>query len=166
MKEAKTEARYNLDEVDEQILTLLEKDARMSLKEIAECVYLSSTAVSGRIERLKENGIIKGFRVQINPSSLGYFIKAFINVEVDPNDKPNFYPFVEQCKNVVECSCVTGEYSMIMEVIFETTDDLDQFVGELQRFGKTKTLIAFSTSIEHRDIYWKRRENAQDKKEE
>ena len=50
------ETAYCLDEVDQKILELLEKDARMSLKDIAECVFLSSTAVSTRIERLKEAG--------------------------------------------------------------------------------------------------------------
>ena len=57
------ETAYCLDEVDQKILELLEKDARMSLKDIAECVFLSSTAVSTRIERLKEAGVIEGFQV-------------------------------------------------------------------------------------------------------
>ncbi len=149
------ETAYCLDEVDQKILELLEKDARMSLKDIAECVFLSSTAVSTRIERLKEAGVIEGFQVQINPIALGYYTKAFINLEVEPNDKQDFYPFIKNCKNVVECNCVTGDYSMLIEVIFETTMALDLFIGELQRFGKTKTLIAFSTSVEHRNIYWK-----------
>lgn len=154
MREVK-ETAYCLDEVDQKILELLEKDARMSLKDIAECVFLSSTAVSTRIERLKEAGVIEGFQVQINPIALGYYTKAFINLEVEPNDKQDFYPFIKNCKNVVECNCVTGDYSMLIEVIFETTMALDLFIGELQRFGKTKTLIAFSTSVEHRNIYWK-----------
>ena len=156
------ETAYCLDEVDQKILELLEKDARMSLKDIAECVFLSSTAVSTRIERLKEAGVIEGFQVQINPIALGYYTKAFINLEVEPNDKQDFYPFIKNCKNVVECNCVTGDYSMLIEVIFETTMALDLFIGELQRFGKTKTLIAFSTSVEHRNIYWKEEEQESD----
>lgn len=106
--------------------------------------------------RLKEAGVIEGFQVQINPIALGYYTKAFINLEVDPSDKQDFFPFIKACKNVVECNCVTGDYSMLIEVIFETTMALDAFIGELQRFGKTKTLIAFSTSVEHRNIYWKK----------
>ena len=74
---------------------------------------------------------------------------------LDPKQKPTFYPFIDACPNVLECNCVTGDYSMLIEVIFETTMALDLFIGELQRFGKTKTLIAFSTSVEHRNIYWK-----------
>jgi Lrp/AsnC family leucine-responsive transcriptional regulator len=154
MREVK-ETTYCLDDMDQKILTLLAKDARMSLKDIAESVSLSSTAVSARIERLKEAGVIESFRVNINPIALGYYTKAFINLEVEPEAKKEFYPYIENCKNVVECNCVTGDYSMLIEVVFETTMALDQFIGELQRFGKTKTLIAFSTSVEHRNIFWK-----------
>ena len=104
------ETAYCLDEVDQKILELLEKDARMSLKDIAECVFLSSTAVSTRIERLKEAGVIEGFQVQINPIALGYYTKAFINLEVEPNDKQDFYPFIKNRKNFLECKFVTGDY--------------------------------------------------------
>lgn len=41
---------------------------------------------------------------------------------------------------------------MILEVLFHTTIELDQFIGELQHFGRTKTLIVFSTSVEHRGV--------------
>ena len=58
MKEIE-EPMYSLDEVDRKILELLEKDARMSLKDMAAKVYLSSTAVSSRIERLKKAGVIE-----------------------------------------------------------------------------------------------------------
>ena len=154
MKELE-EPMYSLDEVDRKILELLEKDARMSLKDMAAKVYLSSTAVSSRIERLKKAGVIEGFHVQINPIALGYYTKAFINLEVEPDQKKEFYPYIQKCKNVVACNCVTGEYSMLIEVVFKHTMALDQFIGELQRFGKTKTLIAFSTSVEHRNLFWK-----------
>ena len=55
-------------------------------------------------------------------------------------------------KNVIECNCVTGDYSMLLEVLFENTMELDRFIGELQYFGRTKTLIVFSTSVEHRGV--------------
>ena len=62
------------------------------------------------------------------------------------------------CCNVVECSCVTGDFSMLIEVVFKDTAALDKFIGELQHFGKTKTQIVFSTSVEHRDFFYKIRE--------
>ncbi len=139
-----------LDQIDLKIIKMLQEDARVSLKDIAKEVFLSSPAVSARIENLVENGYIEGFHARISAEKMGYHVKAFINLEVSPVDKPEFYPYIKECKNVVECNCVTGDYSMLMEVLFPNTDELDQFIGELQRFGRTKTLIVFSTSVEHR----------------
>lgn len=141
-----------LDNIDKKIISMLQENARVSLKEIAEQVYLSSPAVSVRIDNLVESGYIQGFHAVINPIKLGYHIKAFINLEVSPVDKNDFYPYIKKCKNVVECNCVTGDYSMLLEVLFPSTDELDQFIGELQKYGRTKTLIVFSTCVEHRGI--------------
>ena len=144
--------KNELDHIDYKILDMLQEDARMPLKEIAAKVYLSSPAVSARIDNLVSKGYIEGFHAQINPELMGYHIKALINLEVSPKDKQEFYPLIKSCKNVVECNCVTGDYSMLLEVLFQSTVELDQFIGELQSYGRTRTVIVFSTSVEHRGI--------------
>lgn len=131
--------KNELDHIDFEILKMLQANARIPLKEIAAKVYLSSPAVSARIETLVNKGYIEGFHAQINP-------------EVIPQDKKKFYPYIKECKNVVECNCVTGDYSMLLEVLFQSTSELDQFIGELQEYGRTNTLIVFSTSVEHRGV--------------
>ena len=139
--------RHELDHIDEQIIRLLHENARTPLKAIASQVFLSSPAVSARIERLEKAGIITGYNAIINPAELGYHIKAFINLEVKPGQKKDFYPYIKSCDNVIECNCVTGEYAML-----KSTEELDHFIGELQKFGSTKTQIVFSTSVPHRGI--------------
>ena len=141
-----------LDNIDKMIITMLQENARMSLKEIAQKVYLSSPAVSARIDTLVQNGYIEGFHARINPIKLGYHIKAFINLEVAPVQKPEFYPFIKTCPNVVECNCVTGNYSMLLKVVFPSTMELDTFIGQLQKFGRTSTQIVFSTPVAPRGI--------------
>lgn len=141
-----------IDEIDKELLNLIQKDAKMPLKEMAAKIRLSSPAVASRIRHLEENGFIKGYQAQIDPILLGLYTKAFILLEVAPVQKKEFYPYIKECKNVVECNCVTGDYSMLLEVYFRNTMELDQFIGELQRFGRTKTLIVFSTSVEHRGV--------------
>ena len=141
-----------MDNIDKQIIQLLEDNARASLKEIAAKTFLSSPAVSARISRLEKEEIITGYAAQVNLHKLGYHITAFINLELSPQQKPTFYPFVKKCSNILECNCVTGEYSMLLKVAFPSTVELDGFIGELQQFGKTYTQIVFSTSIEPRGI--------------
>jgi Lrp/AsnC family leucine-responsive transcriptional regulator len=104
--------------------------------------------------KLERNGIITDYGAHVNLQALGYNIKAFINLEVDPKQKPVFYPFVEGIPNVLECNCVTGEFSMLLKVAFPTTKELDTFIGELQQFGKTYTQIVFSTSVGPRGIHF------------
>ena len=136
--------KRELDTADRKIVELLQEDARLPLKSIADKVSLTSPTVSARIDRLD--------RASVNPEVFDYRIKAFINLEVEPVRKKEFYPYITDCPNVIECNCVTGDYSMLMEVVFHTTSELDQFIGQLQHFGRTKTQIVFSTSVEHRGI--------------
>jgi Lrp/AsnC family leucine-responsive transcriptional regulator len=161
MKNISIKQIANIDETDLLILSLLKDNARISIKSIAEKTYLSSTAISARIEKLEKNGYIEGYFTKINSQAFGLKIKAFIFLQVEPIQKQEFYPYIRACENVVECNCVTGEYSMLLQVVFASTDELDRFIGELQHFGKTKTQIVFSTPVERRDVLISRLEDAE-----
>ncbi|MGN0464273.1 MAG: Lrp/AsnC family transcriptional regulator [Acutalibacteraceae bacterium] len=144
--------KCSMDKIDAAILNFLQKDARISVKDIAKEVYLSSPAVSTRIERLRKEGIIKGYTAKIDLTKVGYNVTAYINLVMKPSLRSKFYAFVENVPNVLECSFVTGEYSMHMKTAFHNTRELDAFITELQRFGSTSTQVVFSTSIEQRAI--------------
>lgn len=136
-----------MDAIDRKILQMLERDARTPLKQLAKAVYLSSPAVSARIRNLEQQGILTGYRAVVDIQRIGYPIQAFINLEMEPRQKAEFYPWAGGEENILECNCVTGQYSMLLRVAFCSTMDLDQFIGKLQRFGRTQTQIVFSTPI-------------------
>ena len=129
-----------MDRIDRKIIDLLQNNARAPLKEIADHVFLESS------------GTITGYQAQVDAPKLGYMVKAFINLDMNPQRKPEFYPYIQSCPHVVECNCVTGDYSMLIEVLFGTTQELDQFINHLQQFGRTRTQIVFSTPVEHRGV--------------
>ena len=135
-----------MDKIDYHLISLLQENARMPLKQLAERVFLSSPATAARLERLEKSGIISGYSVKVDHKTLGYPITAFINLEVQPSQKDIFYPFIKAHPNVLECNCVTGHYSMLIKVAFESTEALDVFIGQLQTFGNTQTQIVFSTA--------------------
>lgn len=141
-----------MDKIDLKIISILQQEARIPLKKLAERVFLSSPATAARIERLETLGIISGYHASINLKKMGFPIIAFINLELQPDQKPEFYPFICSHPNVLECSCVTGHFSMHIKVAFDTTENLDQFIGSLQKFGSTETQIAFSVPQEPRGI--------------
>lgn len=142
-----------MDQIDAKLIMLLQQNARVSLKELAKEVFLTTPAVSARIEKLEKEGIITGYSAKINPLKLGYHITAFVNLELQPTQKKEFYPFIEKIPNVIECNCVTGTYSMLMKVAFPSTIELETFIGRLQKFGRTQTQIVFSTPVQPRGLH-------------
>lgn len=141
-----------MDKIDAMLIALLQENARSPLKILASKVFLSAPAVSSRIEKLEKAGIILGYNTIIDRQKLGYHITAFINLELAANQKAEFYPFITNCPNVLECNCVTGVYSMLIKVAFPSTQELDAFIGKIQRFGNTSTQIVFSTPVANREI--------------
>ena len=141
-----------MDKIDRKLIKLLQENARYPLKYLAEQVFLSPPAVATRIDKLEKSGVITGYSAKVDKLKLGYNITAFINLAMFQKEKPVFYPFINACPNVIECNCVTGAYSMLIKVAYETTLELDAFIGQLQKFGNTETQIVFSTPVEHRGI--------------
>lgn len=141
-----------MDKIDKKILEILQYNARTPLKQIASEVFLSSPAVSARIERLERGGILTGYQALVNPVKLGYHIKAYVNLEITPQQKKEVYPILKSHPNVLECDCVTGTYSLLLKVAFPSTMELDVFIGEIQHFGKSSTQIVFSTIVENRGV--------------
>lgn len=146
-----------MDEIDLKLLRLLQKNARTPIKALAGEVRLSSPAVSARIERLEKQGVIRAYTLDLDPLQLGHHILAYIHLDMQPTQKEEFYPFIAACSNVLECNCVTGNYSMLIKVSFASTQELDGFIGRLQKFGKTETQIVFSSPVPPRAIVDKRK---------
>ncbi|MBQ6583384.1 MAG: Lrp/AsnC family transcriptional regulator [Mogibacterium sp.] len=137
-----------MDEMDVQILNLLKMNARMSLKDLSSEIHLTAPALSARIEKLEAAGYIKGYYADIDLDKLGYKIKAFIQLSVLPEDQRKFYDFIQREDCILECSHITGPFSMLLKVVFPSTADLDVFIGRLQEFGRTETQVVFSTVLE------------------
>ena len=139
---------YNIDNIDIQILNLLKMDERTPLDELASQTGLTTSVISERLTNLENSGYIKGYHADIDLEKIGYKIKAFVLMSVLPDDQRRFYDFVQKKDCILECSHITGQFSMLLKVIFPTTSELDTFIGELQEFGKTETQVVFSTVLE------------------
>ena len=148
-----------VDKTDLEILKILKENARTPVKTIAEKVFLSAPTVAARISSMEKAGVIRGYRTEISESVLGHPVHAFINLEVAPERRSELYPFLEGSECVLECCHVTGEYSVLIQSIFDDTDALDRFISRLQDFGRTKTQIVFSTVVKNRGFSLKLCEN-------
>ena len=144
-----------VDEIDLKILKLLQDDARVSLKAIADKLFLSAPTVKSRINEMTEKGIIKGYYTEIDNSVFENVIKCYIEIEVAPAKKEELYKVLNESTQVIECDRVTGEYSLIAKVVFKNTVERDKFINKLQHYGRTRTQIIFSSIINHRKLITK-----------
>lgn len=144
--------RKYMDKIDKKLIELLQENARYSLKQLSEQVFLSSPAVASRILKLEESKLISGYHAQIDSEKLGYHIGAYVNVSMEPKQKEDFIAFAKKCPNVIECSTVAGDSTMILKAMFASTIDLDNFIVEVQRYGTTQTQIIISEPIPRRNI--------------
>ena len=140
-----------MDATDKKIIKILQENARIPMKDIAEKVSLSSPAVSTRLAKLERDGIVREYNLHLNQEKLGYHITAFVLVEMEPSLKMKFQEEMQGCKNVLDCSYVTGQYSQILKAAFKSTADLDAFLTRIQNFGRTSTHIVLSAQIPARD---------------
>ena len=98
-----------IDGVDRRLLAVLSEDARVSLKELAGRVGLSSPSVSDRLRRLEERGIIRGFTVDIDPAALGYSLQAIVRIRPLPGKLHIVQALIAEIPEVVDCDKVTGD---------------------------------------------------------
>ena len=138
----------SLDDTDWQILHLLQADARLSYREIGRRVSLSTPAVTERVRKLEEAGIIRGYRAVVHPPALGHTITAFMQLTVPKRLTPHAIALLRTRPEVIECHHVTGDISFILKLCTDSMARLEALMQELGRFGETNTMIVLSTPIE------------------
>ncbi|HEY6952825.1 MAG TPA: Lrp/AsnC family transcriptional regulator [Bacteroidota bacterium] len=145
-----------LDETDIKILEILQKEGRTKRNELAEKVGLSLPAVSERLNKLEESGIIVGYFARLNYHMLGNDVTAFIITTVDSSR--HFASFVEHAMNtaeILECHAITGDGTHMVKIRTENTAGLEKLLAKIQSWpgvAKTTTSVVLSTSKETMQI--------------
>lgn len=138
----------SVDGIGMKILRELQINARYTFSEIGRKVGLSSPAVAERIYKMEESGIISGYHANIDPTAFGHNITAFITLTTQPNKYKEIYTFAEKHKEILECHHVSGNESLILKVVSGSIPQLDITVGELSKYGDTKTWIVLSSPLQ------------------
>ena len=141
-----------LDKKAWKILDALQQDARLSLTELAKRVALSVPAVSERVKRLEEAGVIRGYQAVVQPDKVGYGITAMIGITAPQPYKAKFLEQLRSMPEVLECYHVTGADSYILKVVCPDIGHLEGFLGRINHFGETRTSIVMSVPIERRAL--------------
>jgi Lrp/AsnC family leucine-responsive transcriptional regulator len=136
-----------LDAINIRLLEELQQDPRLSMSELGRRVGMSSPAVTERVRRLEEAGVIRGYRLDLNPTALGLPIAAYIRIRPNPGQLPRIAELANEIPEVVECHRVTGEDCFILKVYIPAIDQLDRLLDSFLLYGSTTTSIIQSSPV-------------------
>jgi Lrp/AsnC family leucine-responsive transcriptional regulator len=141
-----------MDQTDLKIISILQQEGRISMKELGKVVSLSPPAVAERVKRLEDTGVIEKYKAVINNEKVGKPISVLINASIKPEKQEGFLKFANLAEEIVECHHVTGPHSMIMKAYLREMSHLEELVGKIQFFGNTETFIIMSSPIDGKEI--------------
>ena len=124
-----------LDSIDRHILTLLQKDARLSNHDLAAQVGLSDTPCARRVKRLEESGVIAAYVALVPAERVGLGLTAYLNVRLEKHSEVHkrnpmdlFRASVQTWPEVVECAALTGEMDYLLRVVVQDMAHYSRFI--------------------------------------
>ena len=121
------------DDVDRRILLALHGDARISNSALADAVGIAPSTCHGRLRRLQELGVIRGFYTDVDPAAIGLPLQAMISVSLQSNARGKIRGFIQQIRRrpqVMDVYFLAGADDFILHVAVRDTEDLRSFVVE------------------------------------
>lgn len=136
-----------IDELDEKILRLITKNARIPFLEVARECGVSGAAIHQRVQRLLNLGVVSGSEFIVNPSKLGYNTCAYMGLFLD---KAKYHTQVvealKKIPEIVECHYTTGSYAIFVKIQTKTNNHLkriiDEELQEVDGIARTETFIS------------------------
>ncbi|NLB93418.1 MAG: AsnC family transcriptional regulator [Bacteroidales bacterium] len=137
----------DIDQLDEKILKLITKNARIAFLEVARECGVSGAAIHQRVQRLLNIGVITGSEFIINPQKLGYNTCAYIGIYLE---KAAYHRQVVEAMRkipeIVECHYTTGQYSLFIKIVTKTNKHLKYLIDEkiqaIDGVARTETFIS------------------------
>ena len=130
-----------------EILRLLAEDPRIAVSELARRIGMSGPAVRERLTRLEEAGVIRGYRLDLDPKALGFPLAAFVRVRPMPGQLQKIADLARETPEVSECHRITGEDCFIMKVHLESVDMLSEVLDRFLAYGQTTTSIVQASPV-------------------
>jgi Lrp/AsnC family transcriptional regulator, leucine-responsive regulatory protein len=141
-----------LDQTNLRLIGELQVDARMSLAELGRRVGLSSPAVSERIRRLELEGVITGYRAEVDPRRVGYGLGVHIRIRPAPRQLADVAELARATDEVVECHRVTGDDCFVMIAYVRDVEHLEALIDQFTAYGQTTSSIMQSSPVPRRAV--------------
>jgi len=142
-----------MDEVNGRVLAELQRDPRITMAELARRVGMSAPAVTERVQRLEQSGVVTGYRVDLDPAALGWPFAAFVRIRPTGGGQlSKIIDLAQASPQVSECHRITGEDCLLLKVHAATMADLETALDRFLVYGQTVTSIIVSTPIPPRSL--------------
>jgi Lrp/AsnC family transcriptional regulator, leucine-responsive regulatory protein len=145
-------SRNGLDAVDVRILRVLLTDARLSMSALGRRVNMSAPAVTERVRRLEEAGVIRGYRLDIDPAAVGLSVTAWVRVRPGPGQLVKIAELAAAIPEVIECHRITGEDCFLLKVHVAAVDKLEDVLDRFLLYGQTTSSIVQSSPVPPRAV--------------
>ena len=126
------------DLTDRKIISILQKDGRITMKHLGEQINRSTPSTIDRVRRLEEAGVIKGYAAVVDYIALGYDMHIYIFVEVNQNKRPGLLEYIAKNQLIAGAHGVAGSKDMVLDVYCRTSE-FNKLVDELRSFGETES---------------------------
>ncbi|AUM90559.1 Lrp/AsnC family transcriptional regulator [Clostridium botulinum] len=133
-----------LDEIDVLILQELQKDSRLSIRELSKRINLSPPSVTERVRRLEDDGVIEGYTIKINKKKLGLSIDCMIKVTMKNGQYEKFKIFIKDYKRSEWSYRIAGDGCFLVKLLVKSLNDIEEFINDISSYAITETIIAFS----------------------
>ena len=134
-----------LDTTDMHILDELSKNSRIRMKELGEKVHLTGQAVSDRVARLEERGVIEGYSIKVNQVKLGFSIHAFITIITESIFHHSYLSFIKtQEQYLINNYKISGDGCYLLECKFSSNEQMNSFLEELNEHANYKLSIVIN----------------------
>jgi Lrp/AsnC family leucine-responsive transcriptional regulator len=143
---------YSPDATDWRILDVLQREGRSSFAELARAVSMSASAVTERVRRLEEAGVIQGYAAVVDPESLGLPILAFVRLRYPNGNYKPFHDLVEATPEILEAHHVTGDDCFVIKVAARSMSHLETISGKIGTLGSVTTSVVYSSPLPRRPL--------------
>jgi Lrp/AsnC family transcriptional regulator, leucine-responsive regulatory protein len=139
---------YPLDTYDHAILALLQSNGRITMTELSKRVHLTSPAVTERVKKLEEAGVIVGYGTHINLRKYGYSFEAFVQITVESHAQLDAWS--DTHPEVLEIHATTGNHCALLRIALTSPEHLQKLLTELGTLGATSTAMVLSSRHQRR----------------
>ncbi|MFE5999868.1 Lrp/AsnC family transcriptional regulator [Streptomyces sp. NPDC056454] len=143
---------YSPDATDWRILDVLQRDGRATFAELARAVAMSPSAVTERVRRLEETGVISGYAAVVDAERLGLPVLAFVRLRYPHGNYKPFHDLLEATPEVVEAHHVTGDDCFVLKVTARSMRHLEEVTGRISALGSVTTSVVYSSPLPRRAI--------------